>query len=199
MQSGHDLAFGAWLGCRAGPQGVTAKLYAEVPAGASWRARSVDLGAQEAPPRIVAYLPASGTFEVYTRVRRAHPGEIPALLAAGGAEHHAAHVHDYIEELQGRRLRDRLPGPVGVSYEWPRGERVTLHFYARALWGPDAAIRREFSRAMRALRWDDAPYLRATEPIAERNDWRTYHGLVGVTLDGAGAVSLGIGIRPIAP
>lgn len=199
MQAGHELGFGAWIGCRAGAKGITTKVYVEVPDAVPFGARSVDPGVRGIAPRIVAYLPSSGTFEVYLRARKASPGELPALLASGGLEREGASALEYIELIHGHRLRDRLPGPVGVSYAWPKAGHVTLHFYARALWGPDAAIRRDFSRAGRALGWDDAPYLRATQAIAERNEWRTCHGLVGLTLDAAGTRALTIGLRPVAP
>ena len=199
MQAAGPLAYGAWLGLRAGAQGVAGQAYVEVPRGAPLRARSLPLGSREVTPRMIAYTPSSASFEAYVRVRALEPGELPAVLAPIGGEARVPSLLEFIEEAHGYRIRERFPGPVGVSYGWPSSERVTLHFYARAMWGPDAAIRRGFCRVARGLGWDDATYLRATAPIAERNDWKTFHGLLAVTLDAGGAVSLGIGVRPVAP
>ena len=199
MQSTGPLAYGAWVGGRVGAQGFTGKLYAEVPAGAPLRSRTLQLPHRELAPRMIAYVPASRAFEAYFRVRALEAGELAAVLAAAGCEQRAQAVHEFVEEAHGHRIRDRYPGPVGVSYGWPRPDRVTLYFYARAMWGPDAAIRRGFSRVARALGGDDTAYLRATSPMAERNDWKTWHGLFGLTLDAGGALSAAIGIRPVAP
>jgi hypothetical protein len=199
MQAAGPLSYGAWIGGRVGAHGFAGKLYVEVPPGAALRARSLQLPGREVTPRMVAYVPATGTFEAYFRARALEPGELAAVLVAIGAEQRAQQVHDFIEEAHGHRIRDRYPGPVGVSYGWPNPDRLTLYFYARSMWGPDAAIRRGFSHVARGLGADDGAYLRATEPMAERNDWKTWHGLFGLTLDTAGALSAAIGIRPVAP
>lgn len=199
MQACAPLTYGAWLGCRVGAAGAAGKVYVEMPAGAPFRARSLPLGARDLTPRMVAFSPSTGAFEAYFRVGFLAPGELPAVLVPAQGEGRAEWLHALIEDAHGRRIRDRFPGPVGVSYPWPHGDRVTLHFYARAMWGPDAAIRRGFSRVARNLGWDDRVYLRVTKPLADRNDWKTYHGLFGITLDVAGALSVGIGIRPLEP
>ena len=199
MQATGPLAYGAWVGGRVSAHGFAGKVYVETPAGAALKSRSLQLTDRELLPRMIAYAPASRAFEVYFRAPALEPGELAAVLVAAGGEHSARTVHELIEEARGRRIHDRYPGPVGVSYGWPPPDRVTLYFYARAMWGPDAAIRRGFSRLARSLGADDSVYLRATEPVSERNDWKTRHGLFAITLDAAGGVSAGIGIRPVAP
>lgn len=199
MQASGELAYGAWIGGRAGPLGFTGKIYVEVPRGAALRSRSLAALARAASPRMIAFMPASAAFEAYLRIGTLSPAALPAVLAPVGGERHARAVHEFVEDVHGRRIHDRYPGHIGVSYDWPRAERLTMYFYAGALWGPDAAIRRGFSRAARMLGADDAPYLHATQPMAERDTWKTSHGLFGVTLDAAGGLSAAIGIRPLAP
>jgi hypothetical protein len=47
------------------------------------------------------------------------------------------------------------------------------------------------------LGWDPGPYLKVTEPIATRDDWRTFHGILGISLDRESGVSMTIGLRPV--
>jgi hypothetical protein len=201
MQSEGPLAYGAWIGCRVGPAGTRCKLYVEVPRGAPLRAGRLELADREATPRMIAYTPSTGIFETYCRVRSLEPRHLPAVLALAQAEGCAARLLDFIEETYGHRVRGRLPGPsVGVSYlAGDAADRVTLYFHARSIWGSDAAIRRGFPRVARTGGWDDEAYLRVTAPIAERDDWRTYHGLFGITIDASGRMALAIGVRPVAP
>lgn len=201
MQSHGSLAYGAWVGCRVGEGRTQCKLYVEVPQGAPLRSHGLALGDREATPRMLAYTPATGAFEAYCRVRSLEPCELAAVLAPAQAEARAPPLLDFIEECYGHPIRGRLPGPsVGVSYLLRAPERrVTLHFYARSMWGSDGGIRRGFSRAARGAGWDDEPYLRATAPIAQRDEWKTCHGLFGVTIDGSQRLALGIGVRPLPP
>jgi hypothetical protein len=201
MQSEGPLAYGAWIGCRAGGGRFACKLYVEVPRGAPLRAGRMALADREPTLRIIAYTPSTGAFEAYCRVRSLEPRHLPAVLALAQGEGRAGRLLEFLEEIYGYSIRGRLPGPsVGVSYlPGAAGDRVTLYFYARAIWGSDAAIRRGFPRVARAYGWDDDAYLRVTAPIAEREDWRTYHGLFGVTLEASGRMALSIGVRPVAP
>jgi hypothetical protein len=149
---------------------------------------------------MLGYAPAAHEYETYLRLPSLMPHELAAVLAPAGAQGRAGWLLDWIEEAYGHPLRGRLPGPsVGASYTGGTRPRVTLHFYARALWGGDARIRRGFARAAGVLGWDPHAYLALTAPLASREDWRTWHGLVGITLDGASHVSLAIGVRPEAP
>ena len=201
MQQDAALAYGAWLGCRIGPRGMECKLYAEVPNGAPFRVESLVLEGREATPRMVALDLASGAVEFYCRVRSLEPRHLPDVLDAVGARERTPWLLGFIEEAHGHRIRGRLPGPsIGVSLvrNGPR-PRLTLYFYARALWGSDGDIRRGFSRVANATGWDDATYQRVTEPLAHRDEWRTFHGLFGITLDADRSVSLSIGVRPVAP
>lgn len=201
MQAGASLAYGAWVGCRVGANGTEAKLYVEVPRAARFRVESLVLEEREVTPRMLAYSPSTNSFEAYCRVPSLEPRHLAAVLQLVGGEARVPWLLDFIAEAYGHRLRGRLPGPsVGVSFLRHAAEkRITLHFYARAFWGSDARIRRGFSRAARATGWDDTAYLRVTAPLEHREEWRTSHGLFGITLDETQRVPLGIGLRPVAP
>jgi hypothetical protein len=201
MQEKAALAYGAWLGCRIGPGGADCKLYVEVPPGAPFRVESLVLEGREVTPRMVACDLASGAIEAYCRVRSLEPRHLPAVLASIGAEARAPDVFHFIEEAYGHRIRERLPGPsIGVSFVRNEARpRVTLHFYARSLWGSDGGIRRGFSRVAQGTGWDDRAYQGVTEPLANRDEWRTYHGLFGLTVDASPNLALSIGVRPMAP
>lgn len=202
MQSGRTLAFGGWVGGRVGPADTAFKLYAEVPPDAPVMRlveRPIALGDRTVVRRMVAYSPASRAFEWYIRVPSLEPRHLRAVLRPALKETEASRLLEIIEDAYGYRVSGRLPGPsVGVSYLNRRGApTVTLHFYARALWGSDARIRRGFERMGRALGWDPGPYLQVTAPIATREDWRTYHGILSISLDPANVVSFAIGLRPV--
>ena len=201
MQEGAPLAYGAWMGCRVGAGGIDCKLYAEVPRSVPFRVQTLVLHERDVLPRMLAYSPVANSFEAYCRVPSLEPRHLPAVLEMVDGEARAAWLLEFIEDAYGHRVRERLPGPsVGVSFLRLAAERrVTLHFYARAMWGADAGIRRGFSRVARACGWDDEAYLRVTQTVAGRDEWRTSHGLFTITLDAANRMSLGIGLRPVAP
>jgi hypothetical protein len=203
MQCNQPLQYGAWIGCRAGQGDAAFKLYAEVPPNGQ-TARLCPpprLGDRIAAPRMVAYTAATGLFESYFRVPSLEPRHLPAVLAPAGMEAHAPALVAFVEDAYGYTVRGRLPGPsIGLSYVQDATEsRVTVHFYARALWGSDARIRRSFSRVAGARGWDAAPYLHATAPMAGRESWKTFHGIFGITLAPSQPIALSIGVRPVEP
>jgi hypothetical protein len=202
MQAVESLAFGAWVGCRVGPEDVAYKLYAEIPPGAPPTRlidRPITLSDRSVIPRMVAYSPATLAYESYLRVPSLEPRHLPTLLAPAMQQAGASRLVEVVEDAYGHRIRGRLPGPsVGVSYLTRGGAPiVTLHLYARAIWGSDARIRAGFERMAAGLGWDPSTYLAVTAPIASREDWRTYHGILSITLDPAHDLSLGIGVRPV--
>jgi hypothetical protein len=203
MQSGAALKYGAFLGCRIGGGKPAFKLYVEVPASgcadAFDAARFMPLEGSVA--RMIAYAPATQQVELYVRVLSLEPRSLPAVLAPVGAEAHAPMLLELIEQTYGFAIRGRLPGPsIGVSYvAGPSAPEVTLHFYARGLWGSDARIRRGFCGMARAFDWDAHAYLAVTEPIAKRESWQSFHGLFGITLNRSSVNSITIGICPVAP
>lgn len=202
LQAGATMRYGAWLGCRIAND-TAFKLYAEVPAGRTpggvWPAAPV-LTDREIVPRMVAVTPANGAVETYLRVPSLLPGHLAAVLDPVGLADSAGSLLSVIEEAYGHVIRGRIPGPsVGVSYVAGMVPRVTLHLYARALWGSDARIRRGFLRIARTVEWDSRTYETISAPVAGREDWRTYHALFGITLSPDAVPTFTIGLRPVAP
>jgi hypothetical protein len=203
LQGCGPLRYGAWVSCRAGPEGSGVKLYAEVSdPRMRWPAHAAPvLDDRDVALRMVAHNPATGETESYLRIPSLLPGHLPAVLAPAGAEHAARLLVDWVEALYGHRVRGRLPGPsVGVSYtSGAASNRVTLHFTARALWGGDGRIRDRFAEAAAGLGGDPSSYLAVTAPLAGTSGWRTRHGIVGLTLEAGMPASLTVGVRPVAP
>lgn len=202
IQSGAPLRFGTWLGSRVGPTDAAFKLYVEVPPSRPTTAfvEPVALGDRTVERRMVAYVPKTRSFEWYSRVPSLEPRHMRTVLAPAQKEDEASRLLEVVEAAYGHRIRGRLPGPsVGVSYVDGGGAMtVTLHFYARALWGSDARIRQGFARIGREVGWDPEPYLEVSAPMATREDWRTYHAAMSISLDPANAMSYAIGLRPVA-
>lgn len=198
IQRDATLAYGAWVGCRVSSEGHSLKLYVEVP----------DAQRPDLPPpyftlpersiamRMLAY--SSNGFESYVRVPSLEPRHLPAILAPAGLEHRAGELVEVIRDVYGFSIRGRLPGAfVGISLSGAESApRVTMYLFARALWGSDARIRRQFARVAGACGWNPDTYLQVTAPMAARESWQTYHGLLGITIDCA-AISFALGVRPV--
>ena len=202
LQRDAPLTYGAWIGCRVSGDGHALKLYVEVPEPA--RDVRVPVPPLVLPDRSVVMRMiacSNGAFESYARVPSLEPRHVPAILAPAGVAHRAGELLELLSSAYGYSIRGRVPGPsVGVSYVSTGSDisRVTLYLFARSLWGSDARIRRQFVRLASAHGWDPQTYLQVTAPMAARDSWQTYHGLVGITLDGA-AMSVAIGVRPVQP
>jgi hypothetical protein len=204
LQVSGPLRYGAWLGCRVGTGAPAYKVYAEVPEGRPpGRGWPVPLALPDrtVAVRMVAVGATGEPVETYLRVPSLQPEHLPAVLAPVGLGDRSAWLLGYIEEVYGHAVRDRVPGPsVGISYVLGAAQpQVSLHLYARAVWGGDARIRRGFSRAAQALGWDARAYEEVSAPLAERDEWRTYHGLLGITIPADGPPALTIGLRPVVP
>jgi hypothetical protein len=148
---------------------------------------------------MVSYTPSRAAVEVYLRIPSLEPRHVPAILEPAGLEARAGEVVALVTEAYGYSITGRLPGPsVGVSYvvDPPRSAPVSMHFYARALWGSDARIRRQFPRLADGSGWAADAYLRASAPLAMRDTWTTCHGLVGIAV-GSAHMSFTIGLRPV--
>lgn len=213
LQRPGGLFFGAYVGGRHSPADDQFKLYVETPFEAatdgSLPAEPAGLLGDYPQPRridrpvhlrMIAWSPASDQWELYYRVKDLAPHHLAAVLAPAGLAHLADELEGYLRETYGHAFAERLPGEsVGVSYTWQAGETAhtaTLFFFARTFWGGDARIRREFGRWSTALGWDDREYQRVTAPLAGRRLWKTYHGILGVTLLPTGEPALSIGVRP---
>lgn len=200
LQTGAPLKYGTWLGGRVDTDHHVLKLYVEATGdgSAAWPfAPSLRLDDRTPALRMVGYVPVTGTFETYLRIPSFEPRHLPAILAPAGLSHRADELVDLLAGAYGHALRGRLPGPsVGVSYNHGETTQVTLHFYARALWGSDARIRRGFLRLAHRHSWAPDTYLHVTSSLAARERWDTFHGLLGITLTPSGH-ALTLGVRPV--
>jgi len=217
MQRSGDLSFGAWIGGRHDLADDRYKVYVEIPdtsaEGDGWPERVAALLENNPHPRLpdraanmrmIGYSPASEEWEFYFRVNSLAPYHLPAVLAPARLASKAEEVLGYITDAYGYSLGERLPGEsVGISYTVPArkagqnaGQSVTLFFFARVFWGGDEHIRRQFGRYATALGWDDSRYQRITEPLSSRRSWKTYHGILGITVTPGGRMALSIGVRP---
>jgi hypothetical protein len=203
-QAGLACAFGAWIGGRVERDATTFKVYVEIPAGACMPQicpAGPALSDRSVVPRMAGYTPSTGALESYFRIASLEPEHLVGVLDAAGMGARAGALVAFIEHAYGYRLRGRLPGPsVGVSYVSGPSPRVTLHLYARSIWGSDARIRQGFARLFAEYGRDAETYLKVTQPIQARESWHTFHGLLGFTLDPALAqITPSIGLRPVAP
>ena len=202
MQRGATLQYGAWIGCRVGGEGHALKVYVEVPEQAdtlTLPGPRLALPDRTVTMQMVAYTPATEAFEWYARIPSLEPQYVPALLAPAALEGRAGEFMALLTDAYGYAIRGRLPGSaVGVSYVTADGatSRVTVYLFARTLWGSDARIRRQFVRLAEMHGWNADTYLKVTAPIAARESWQTFHGLVGFTLEGS-MTALTIGVRPV--
>ena len=217
IQQFDGLAFGAWIGGRHSSADSQYKIYVEMPdrdaEDASLSALLSDrLGEYPAPrlfdrfasPRMVAFTPAVDLWEFYYRVKSLAPHHVPGVLAPVGLAAQAQELLGYIQDAYGYALRERLPGEsVGISYtargRLSEAQSVTLFLCARALLSDDARIRQQFGRLSQAFGWDDSRYQQITVPLAARRTWKTYHGIMGITLTRAGQMALSMGLSPRDP
>ena len=202
MQHGRQLKYGAWIGGRVSSDCSALKLYVEVPEdypAGEWSSR-LGLDDRVATARMLACTPGREGIEIYFRIPSLEPRHVPAVLGAAGLEARASELLELVAETYGCAIRGRLPGTsVGVSYVLaPRiTGPVSLHFFARALWGADARIYQMFPRLAARTPWKPDAYLQASAPIATRDIWQTYHGMVGITV-GQSDMAFTIGLRPAA-
>ena len=209
VQQGGELRYGTWVGGRHGLRGDSYKLYVEVPAAdlatfhtplAECQIPYPTLADRPVRLRMLGYNLTSRRLEAYFRVPQVESYHVPRLMQLCGAGDRASELWDFIEASYGYSLRGKLPGgSVGFSYSVaPDGLSpiFTLFLFARALWGGDARIRRQFSALAAQQGWDITPYHQLTQPLALRHTWATDHGLLGVGVAATGSIALSLGIRP---
>lgn len=206
MQAGHDLRYGAWLSGRHSAERDQYKLYAEVPDNGAPAAEAL-LSRQHLTAhsslhlRMIGYEVGSGRTEFYFRVHHLDDDELKCLLCQVGLADRVVEFWSFIESLSGRPIQQFFPkSNVGLSLSW-QGEVpiFTLLVSARSVFGSDARIRRRVLDLALQHGWPLAQsgYELATQPLAIlANQWKTQHGLVGLTIAVKGAPILSVGLRP---
>jgi hypothetical protein len=183
------------------------KLYFEVPEGGGEPLLPPHLPSEPAPRlsdrrlqlRMYGYEPTSGAHERYYRVAHGMSHHLYHLLRQAGLECRTRELLDLIQEAYGHPLDDKIPGgSVGFSYAHGPGRPVvfTLFLFARALWGGDRRILRRLATLAAARGWDLGAYSQAAAPLAARDVYQTYHGLLGFVVAPDRPIQVTIGLRP---
>lgn len=208
------LHYGAWVGgrhavsCLGNAPMDRFKLYVETPLG-DQEARP-DLIAAHLDPspllpgrvlelRMLALEPATGRMEFYFRIRHLQTLALGHLLHPAGLRQRLDELLEFIRQAYGHPLDERIPGgSVGFSYAVAPGEPTafTLFLFTRLLWGGDGRIRQRFYERLQSAGLDPAPYWQVTAPLAKRDIYETYHGLLGFTLAALAPIQLSLGVRP---
>lgn len=217
QQSAAGLYYGVWVGGRhvvdhGGNRHAAEdrfKLYAEVPESSleshlpfisNYLNLPSRLIGRPVQLRMVGHEPATGRIEFYFRIRHLEAGALPLLLKPTGLQRRAGELVDFIEQAYGHPLTERIPGgSVGFSYGFiPGSETIvfTLFLFTRLLWGGDARIRSRFCERIQAAGQDPTAYWRFSAPLAERDVYQTYHGLMGMALAPEAPIQLTLGVRP---
>jgi hypothetical protein len=208
--AGNGLRYGAWVGGR--HEGASAsndrfKLYVEVPEGRSALPLPLPMCQIPIPQlsdrrvhlRMVGYEPATGTHEIYYRVARAMSYHVYHLLRQAGLDHQTTDLLDVIGQAYSRPLHDEIPGgAAGCSYTLAPGRPavLTLFLFARALWGGDRRILCSLRALAAARGWELGAYQQVAAPLAARDLYQTYHGMVGFVVAPQRPIQLTIGLRP---
>lgn len=208
-QKDKVLSYGAWVGGRHSPQGNTFKLYTELPEMAlehyqplleSLQIPWPHLADRPLSPRMFGYNLTSGRVEVYYRVPKLEVYHLARLTAPCQLSERSCELQHFLEKAYGYPLFEKLPGgSVGISYSYSpdRSSAIfTLFMFARTFWGGDASIRRKLSILAEKYGWDVTLYQRITAPLAARNTWNTYHGLLGFVMAPGTPISISLGVRP---
>ena len=217
QEATDNLSYGAWVGGRhpvkqADGNGILEdrfKLYAEIPA-TPWESHLTFIRKYlDLPPRLlerpvqlrmVAMEPSTGRIEFYFRIHHLETGVLPLLLRPAGLQQRSVELADFIEQAYGHPLSERIPGgSVGFSYSLIPGSKTivfTLFLFTRLLWGGDARIRSRFAERLRTAGQDPSAYWRFSAPLAERDVYQTYHGLIGLAMAPQAPIQLTLGVRP---
>jgi hypothetical protein len=209
VQRAGPLRYGAWIGGRHGASGDSFKIYVEAPMGYCESADSRiaelfgtrDLLAHRATPlKLIGYEPASQRYEFYFKTTALERWEVSLLLRNLGLAACDRDLYAFVGEVRGKAFGHRSLGTnTGFSIRRDVTDgRVAFSFltYARSLWGGDCRIRKRLLELAPRLGWDATAYARISEPLVMRDDARTLHGIVAVTVTPMLPPSFQIGLRP---
>ncbi|MBL4673973.1 MAG: hypothetical protein JKX81_17055 [Arenicella sp.] len=199
--------YGAWLGLREKLGKITAKFYIEVDPSREqehWPEFS-SLQPYDRCLTMLGYTPnldsqKPGGYELYYRSRNIHPLLFPSLLSPINAVEYADKLQSEIENIHGRKLKDRLPGgSTGFSYaidSTGKATSLTLFIFCRSLFGRDRQTRFRFEQLIKSqgLRADN--YLKLTESSLTNLSVNTQHGISAITISSQGEIVHGVGFCP---
>jgi hypothetical protein len=209
VQEDGSLLYGAWIGGRHNQDGDRYKLYVEVPTAGSEEGKRLIhtlLGEDPLLPnrvvqlRMIGYDLNSSRTELYFRTKGLETWEIGLLLRRVGLFSRELDLIDLLEEANGRPVQPTL---LGASYGFsfsipPDGEPPIFSLFtaARTIFGGDGRIRRRLLALGKQRNWQFRNYAQMSEPLSDRSDWRTNHGMVSFVVPPQGPLVLHIGLRP---
>ena len=195
-------SFGAWLGGRVGCDGeLSFKLYKEPgDSDGCGPLNMPSLAGFQPKLRMIGYGAEQDVREYYYRFEDSTPYLLKCLMAIAEQSHRFRDVMELIERNARRPTDSALPGrAIGASFAFVNGGSLpllTIYFFARALWGSDAAIRRRFIPILQAAGQRTKPYAQASAPIGARRKLHTLHDMAALTIAPDGH-AWSIGLRPM--
>jgi hypothetical protein len=177
-QRGRTLRYGAWLGLRAVPGGLSGKIYVEMPLGLA--------PSGQGPGRLrMLGLSGDGTIERYFGDRDLLVSALPAILDPAGQRDRAADVAELLFALSGTRPAARLPvRDIGYSYrtDLSGDPQVTIYATSLALFGADDVAAQRLEEVARHLGGDWTIPAQIARRLQRLAPGRLHHGMVGLTL-----------------
>lgn len=203
LLQGGDARYGAWLGGRIATDGAkTYKFYQDPDAKMANRAgpiRSHAFAGFRPRLQMIGYGPGTERREYYYRFDDSSPRLLKRLLETAGLAARFKDTLDIIDNHARNPIDTTLPGgAMGASFAFDDDATVpqlTLYFFARAFWGPDAAIRDNFIALLQSAGRDQHPYAAASAPLRRRHNLRTFHDMAALSVTANGH-AWGVGLRP---
>ncbi|CAO3430198.1 hypothetical protein [Azospirillum endophyticum] len=204
------LRFCAFVGLREDGAGVRFKLYFEVPDESAQEAerfateligRPRPLGNRPQRIEMIAYDPAGGRVEVYSRIEDMTTPELTALLWRADLMGRTADLREALAQCYPFPIDRDLPGSVfGYSHSVPVAGggpiAFTLYTYARTMFGGDGRIRTALLGQAPRLEWDLGFYADLSAPLSMSEDVTTHHTMFGISLVGDRPAALHFGLAP---
>lgn len=196
LQRGRPLRYGAWLGGRHTRTADAYKVYAEVPAGASWVTAAPLLGALPVGSHCsMVGLASDGSQELYFRVPALTWEDLERLCGRHGLQRHLPALTSLIQRLSGRTGLPPTPTGLSVTLRSGQLQSVALIVAVRDLIGGDGA-----AQAVLAPYFPpQSGYARVSQPLAGRSGPYTRHSALSFALSAAGLQGVAVGLRPTLP
>jgi hypothetical protein len=212
VQKGQELDFGVWVGGRHSADEDRYKLYVETPrAGTAITEQIVQrfLGEKSLLPKrapqlvMLGHEPGSARIELYFRIGRLEEWELALLLQRAQLATRQEELLNLVERAHGHSVRQVLPGNnLGCSFSisLEGGPLLfSLFAYARSIFGGDKWTRQWLIEQEDVGRWNQRSYARLSASLAQRNNWRTLHGIVSFVVPPQGPLLWHIGLCPPGP
>ena len=205
LPQGGEARYGAWLGGRIATDGTkTYKFYQDPNAQTATVVgpiQSQSFAGFHPRLQMIGYGPSTDRREFYYRFDDSSPRLLKRLLETASLGARFKDTEAIIDANARKPIDATLPGgAMGASFAFDNDTAVpqlTLYFFARAFWGTDAAIRRNFITLLQSAGRDPLPYAAASAPLSARKKLRTFHDMAALSVTENGH-AWGVGLRPIS-